>query len=140
MFQHWLVTFADDTKVQILLLLLAADFVFGVGAAIKEGTFRLSYIADILKRDLLGKVLPYFGVYVLALVQGHENLIIPGLDFGVIAGAAYGIAVLSMVGSLLNSLAAFGLKLPPAVAGDENADTSGDVPPAVTVTNTRTRP
>lgn len=126
MLRSWLIEFASDTKVQILLLLLVADFFLGVGAAVKVGTFRLSYVADILKRDFLGKVLPYFGVYVLALVQGHQNLLIPGLDFGVIAGAAYGIAVLAMVGSVLNSLTAFGLNLPPAVAGDD-PDTPAEV-------------
>jgi hypothetical protein len=132
MLRQWLITFASDEKVQILLLLLVADFILGVGAAFKQGTFRLSYTADILKRDFLGKVLPYFGVYVLALVQGHENLVIPGLDFGLFAGAAYALAVAAMVGSILNSLAGLGLKLPATIAGDENADTTGNKAPAIT--------
>jgi hypothetical protein len=133
MIRQWLVEFADDTKVHILLLLLVADFALGVGASLKPPvTFRLSYVADLLKRDLLGKVIPYFAVYVLALVQGNEDLVIPGLDFGLIAGAAYALAVGAMAGSILNSAAKLGLSLPTVVAGDEQPETTGDAPAVIT--------
>jgi len=108
MLQSWLTQFANDTKVQAILLLLLADFVLGVAAALKTGTFRLSYVADLLKNDVLGKVLPYFAFYVLAIVAGSQNIIIPGLDFGIIAGSAYALVVAALGGSVLSSIADLG--------------------------------
>jgi hypothetical protein len=108
MLQSWLSQFAHDTKVQAIILLLIADFVLGVAAALKKGTFRFSYVADLLKNDVLGKVLPYFAFYVLALVAGNFKIVIPGLDFGLIAGAAYALVVAALGGSVLSSISELG--------------------------------
>src|SRR4051794_32557936 len=107
--QNWVHTFAGDTKVHIALLLVLADFIFGVSAAVKTGTFRLSYVSDFFRNDILFKLLPYFTLYVLALVAGNEEIIIPGLDFGLLAGAAYATAVAAWVASILGSLREIGL-------------------------------
>lgn len=123
MLADWVNTFAHDGKVHALLLLLAADFVFGVAAALKLGTFRLSFVADLLKNDVLGKVLPYFGLYAFALVAGSEDLLIPGLDFGLIAGGAYSLVLVALVGSVLSSIRDLGIvSMPTAVAGNEGND------------------
>lgn len=126
MLNVWLRTFALDDKVHILLLLALADFVFGVAAALKLGTFRLSYVADFLRNDILQKLVPYFALYALALVAGGTDIVIPGLDFGVVAGAAYVGFVAAMVASVLNSFMELGLPgqkldLKTAIAGSENA-------------------
>lgn len=105
MIQTWVSTFLHDSKIHIALLLVAADFVLGVGAAFKARNFRLSYIADFLRNDILQKLLPYFAVYVFALVAGHITLGIPGLDFGLVAGAVYVAVVGAWTGSILNSIA-----------------------------------
>ena len=127
MFQHWLSEFAHDTKVHIAILLCVLDWLAGSASAWKTGTFRLSYTADILKNDVLGKLVPYLGFYILALVAGNEEWIpIPGVDFGALAGAAYIALVLALGASILNSLRE--LQKSPSqknsivnvIAGDEN--------------------
>lgn len=105
MLQHWLHTFLNDTKVQALVLLVIADFVLGASAALKLGVFRFSYVADFLRNDIAFKLLPYFAFYVFALVAGSVDLVIPGLDFGAVAGAVYGLLVVAWVGSILKSAA-----------------------------------
>jgi Bacteriophage holin family len=123
----WLREFASDTKVHVALLLVVIDFILGVAAAVKAGTFRMSYVADFARNDILFKLLPYFALYAAAIVAGHEDIVIPGLDFGVFAGAFYALIVAAWVGSILSSLTGFGLKIPTrspkaatALAGNEN--------------------
>lgn len=116
--------FIHDTKVHIALLLVLLDFIFGVGAAFKLGIFRMSYVMDFMKNDILFKLVPYFALFAAAEFAGNEDMVIPGLDLGLIAGAAYAGLLAAWVGSILNSLAE--LRLPSgnqtaleAVAGDE---------------------
>jgi hypothetical protein len=122
-----LVTFAQDTKVHIAIVLVAVDLILGICAAVvnKNQHFNLAYVGDLLKNDILGKLVPYFALYVLALVQGHEE-ILPGIDFGVIAGVAYGLLVLAMAGSILKSLRDLGLAkyIPQQLAGPEKSTTA----------------
>ncbi len=102
-------TFGADTKVHILLLVIAVDFVLGVVAAVKLKTFKLSYISNFMKDDILAKVIPYFILYFAAIVAGQQDVVIPSLDLGIIAGAAYGLVMAAMVGSILGSLKDLGL-------------------------------
>lgn len=104
MIQVWLHTFLHDDKVIAAFLLVALDFVFGVAAAVKMGTFRFSYLSDFLRNDILFKLLPYYVLYVAALVAGGVDIVIPGLDLGVIAGLAYATLVAAWVASILASL------------------------------------
>ncbi len=101
--------FWNDGKVEILVLLVALDFFLGVIAALKLGTFRLSYIADFLRKDVLFKMGTYLILYAGALYAGQADIVIDGLDMGVIAGSAYALIVLAMVGSILNSIRELGI-------------------------------
>lgn len=109
MLHTWVTTFAHDEKVKVALFLVLVDLVLGVAASFKQGTFKFNYLADFAKNDILGKLVPYFALYVLALVAGSADIVIPGLDFGVFAGAAYVALVAAMSASILGSLAGLGI-------------------------------
>lgn len=120
--------FADD-KLKALLVLIAVDFALGVVAAVKLGTFRLSYVADFARNDVLFKVVPWFVVYSGALVAGQQSIIISGITIGVVAGALYALVVAALAASVAASLINLGLGkgLSPTlktVLGSEN-----DAPP-----------
>lgn len=95
--------FADD-KVGIALLLVALDFILGVIAAFKLGTFRLSYVADFARNDIAFKLFPYFTLYAGAVVAGQQHFLIEGLDIGLAAGAFYATIVAAWIGSITGSL------------------------------------
>jgi len=109
--------FGDDPTVIALGGLIALDFVLGVSAALKAGTFRLSYVADLLRNDVLGKAVPYFGLWAVVHLTGDITI----GDFGVIEEAAGAAAVLAVSGSVLNSLRDLGLgkSVPDAIAGPD---------------------
>lgn len=104
MIAQWVNQFAHASSVHILLLLVLADFVFGVLAALYGGYFRFSYVADLLKNDILFKLVPYFAFFVFAIVAGSEDIVIPQLDFNHLADGAFGLALAALVSSILNSL------------------------------------
>lgn len=109
---QWLVTFMHDDKLKTVLVLIAVDFILGVAAAVKGGTFRLSYVAQFAKDDLLGKVVPWFVLYAAALVAGHTT-ILPGVyDIGDAASTLWGIVVAALGGSIIKSLGDFGVPVP----------------------------
>lgn len=119
--------FADD-KLKIALAVILADFVLGVIAAVKMKTFRLSYVYDFGRNDVLGKLVPWFFLYAGAFYAGHQNLVIPGFDMGLIAGGAYAVMIAAWTGSILSSIRDLGLPTPPVnvpassmIAGPENA-------------------
>lgn len=111
-----LASFAKDTQVSIVLSLIAADFVLGIAAALKLGTFRMTYIANFARNDLLGKVLPWFAVFALSKASGAAGLVGP-IDWGNASDALFVIATGAMGGSILKSLADFGVTLPNPLAG-----------------------
>ncbi len=102
--------FWNDGKVSVLVILIFVDFVLGVIAALKSRTFRLSYVADFLRKDVVFKIGGYLVLYAASYFAGQADIVIDGLDMGVVAGAAYVVIVAAMVGSILNSLAELGLK------------------------------
>lgn len=124
-----------DMKLQIALVVIFVDFVLGVLAALKLGTFRLSYFADFCRNDILFKLAPWGVVYVASKFAGHQQLVIPGVDLGVAAGAVYVAVMASWTGSIINSLAELGFNtaaqartltarygaFPVALSGPENA-------------------
>lgn len=117
--------FMHDAKVEAAVAVVALDFVLGVLAALKAGTFRLSYVADFGRNDIAFKLAPYFVLYSGALVAGNQNIVIPGIDLGVIAGAAYVGFMAAWVGSILKSLADLGLpSLGDALSGSDPATPS----------------
>lgn len=100
--------FADD-KLKIALVLVFIDFVLGVTAAVKLGTFRLAYISDLARNDVLFKLVPWFVVYAGALVAGQQSIVINGVTIGTAAGALYALVVAAIGASIANSLLQLGL-------------------------------
>jgi len=120
--------FADD-RVETLLVLVALDLALGVVAAFKVGNFRLSFVADFARNDLLGKVVPFAFIYAAYLYARNVDLVIPGLDMEVVMNGVWAIVLAALVGSLLGSLKQLGLQaLPEEVAGADPA--TPVVPPA----------
>jgi len=119
-FGQLLSVFAHDGKVEAALAIVALDFVFGVLAAFKLKTFRLSYVADFGRNDVLFKLVPYFVLYSTALLAGGQDILIPGIDLGVVAGAAYVGFMASWVASVLGSLQDLGIA--PAIPGITSAE------------------
>lgn len=109
--------FADDPTVIALAVLVGLDLVLGVSAALKNNVFRLSYVADVLRNDVLGKVVPYYAVWAAVHVSGDVML----GDFGVIEETAGALAIAAVGGSVLNSLRDLGLaqSMPDALAGPD---------------------
>jgi len=103
-----------DTELQTALILIALDFLLGVGAAFKLGTFRLTYIANFVRNDLL-KVLVWAALHVAALFP--QNISIVGLDLDQVADVVWIGVLAALVGSLLSSLRDLGLTLPDSISG-----------------------
>lgn len=97
--------FADDPTVIALAVLVALDLVLGVSAALKFGTFRLSYVADVLRNDVLGKLVPYYAVWAAVHVSGDIML----GEFGVVEETTGALALAAVAASVLNSLRDLGL-------------------------------
>jgi hypothetical protein len=110
--------FVHDKQSQTILALILVDLILGVAAALKLGTFRLAYLANFARNDVLGKVAPFLVISAAADVAGGVNIVIPGLDLKNMAtGMFVGISA-AMVGSILSSLKDLtGAALPEAVAG-----------------------
>lgn len=106
---EFLRVFWNDGKVEILAILVALDFFLGVIAALKLGVFRLSYVSDFVRKDVIFKMGGYLLVYAGAVFAGQADILIDGLDLGVIAGSVYVVILAAMVGSILNSLKDIGL-------------------------------
>ncbi len=112
--------FANDTTVRVIAALVLLDIVLGVSAAVVARTFRLNYLVDFLRNDVLGKAVPYFAVW--AAVRLGGDLEIGG--YGAIEEVVGMGVVLALGASVLGSLSSLGLgkSLPDSVAGsDPNA-------------------
>lgn len=123
-------SFFDDQRVQIILLLVALRFVLGVVAAVvnKGQAFRLSYVADILRNDVLGKVLPFFVLYGGYKYAAGADIVIPGFDLEVLMNASWVVVLGALGGAVLGSLRDLGIPgLPDVVAGP---DPTTPTPPA----------
>jgi hypothetical protein len=107
-------SFAHDEQVKAVAILIAADLVLGIIAAINMGTFRLTYISNFLRNDVVGKVLPWFALFAFGKTSGAG---VVGIDFGTIADSAFVLTSAALVGSLLSSLADLGISLPAGIAG-----------------------
>ena len=127
-------SFFEDTRVQIALLLLVLDFVLGVVAAFVDNTqgFRLSFLADTLRQDVLAKIVPFFVLYGGYKYASSADLVIPGLDMEVLMNAAWAVVLAAFVGSILNSVKDIGLlpeATPPQIAGDDPVTPTVPAPP-----------
>jgi len=119
----WLAQLGVDNRLATMLVLIVIDFLVGVGAALRMGTFRLSYIGKFGQTDILGKVLPWAVVYVLAKATGSTN-IIPGIDLDTAQDGLFVVMVGALGGSIISSLKDLGVfaNLPSGVAGNEAVD------------------
>jgi hypothetical protein len=97
-------TFMADDKLKIALVLIFVDFVLGVVAAVKKGNFRLAYVSDLLRNDVLFKLVPWFVLYAGALVAGQQSILISGVTMGTVAGSVYALLVAAFGASILGSL------------------------------------
>lgn len=98
--------FVDDPTVRLIAVLVALDFVLGTAAALYTRTFRLSFLADAFRNDVLGKLVPYYALWAALHVSGIDWSI---GSFDVIEETAGAVAIAALVGSVLNSLRDFGL-------------------------------
>jgi len=114
--------FFEDVRVQTLLVLIALDLALGVIASVKLGNFRLSFVGDFARNDLLGKVAPFAVIYAGYIYARNVDLVIPGVDMEVVMNGVWAIVLAALVGSLLGSLKDLGLQqLPAPIAGDDPA-------------------
>lgn len=108
--------FADDPTVRLVAALILLDFVLGVAAAVKARTFRVGWLSDFLRADVLAKVVPYFAVWGAVRVSGDLEL----AGYGLIEEGVGAAVVLALGASVLNSLRDLGLhSAPDAVAGSD---------------------
>lgn len=114
-------SFFEDSRTQVLLLLVALDLVLGVIASVVKGNFRLSFVADFGRNDLLGKALPFLVIYGGYKYAANADFVIPGLDMEVVMNGVWVIVLAALTGSLLGSLKDLGLLagLADAVAGPD---------------------
>lgn len=126
----WLHRFFEDSRTQIALLLVLLDLVLGLVASVAVGSFRLSYIADFLRNDVLQKVVPFFVLYGGFLYAKNADIVIPGVDLEVIMNGAWVIVLAALGGSLLNSLRDLGLftGVADAIAGPDPGTPIADPP------------
>jgi membrane protein YqaA with SNARE-associated domain len=115
--------FFEDSRTQILLLLVTLDLALGVIASIAGGSFRLSFVADFARNDLLGKALPFLVIYGGYKYAANADLVIPGLDMEVVMDGVWVVVLAALVGSLFGSLKDLGLlkAAPDAIAGPDPA-------------------
>jgi hypothetical protein len=68
-----------------VLLLAFVDFIFGVFAALRDGTFAMDAVAAFIRKHLMGRVFPIGVALALGYWAGDAFLTVPGLA----AAAAY---------------------------------------------------
>lgn len=122
-FSELIRAFSADETVQLVGALIFLDFVLGMSAGVKAGTFRFGWIADFLRADVLAKVVPYFAVWGAVRIGGDFEL----AGFGMIEETVGAAVVLALGASVLNSLR--DLSILPATTPDEVA--GADTPPPV---------
>ncbi len=110
-------SFAHDKQLAVVISLIFADFILGVLASFKLGTFRLTYLSNFARNDLLGKVVPWFAVFALDKASHAANIVGP-IDWSQISTAAFAAVTAAMVGSILSSVADLGLPSAPTTAKD----------------------
>jgi len=111
-----LAAFTNDPEVKIVAALILLDLILGVSAGVKVGTFRLGWLADFLRNDVLGKVVPFFAIWAAVRVGGDLEI----AGYGMIEEGVSAAVILALGASVLNSLRDLGLGgLPDALAGSD---------------------
>ena len=106
--------FGNDPETIAIVALIAADFVFGVAAAVfnKTQSINFAYLGDFLRTDVLGKLVPVAGLWFLFHATGDIQL----GDLEVIETGASTFAIVALSASVLKSLKDLGLPVPALVA------------------------
>ena len=78
--------FASDAgKVVYAVVILAiADFLVGVAAAVRDGTFALDSVAAFLRKHVVGRVFPIVGLLALGYFGKQDALIAVGMAGGAV--------------------------------------------------------
>lgn len=106
--------FVSDTTVRIVAILIALDFVLGVSAALKAGSFSIGYLHGFLIDDVLSKLVPWFAVYA-ASKAGLSDSMFTGLRDAIFAAVTA-----AMIASILKSLTDLGFTgLPSALTKEK---------------------
>ena len=79
-----------------VLVATAADLLFGVIAALRDGSFQLDALAAVLRKHVLGRVAPIFGMLLFGHIGNQPLLLAAGLT-----GAALYVA--ETFGSIMDS-------------------------------------
>jgi phage-related holin len=108
--------FATDKQLAVVLVLVVADFILGVLAAVKAGTFRLTYISNFARNDVLGKVVPWFAIFALSKASSDAGIVGP-IDWNQANVVVFGLVTAAMAGSILSSIADLGFPITPALSG-----------------------
>lgn len=119
-------SFVQDGKFTTVIVLIALDIVLGVGASFydKGQSFALTYLANFMRNDVLGKVFPWFVLYAGAKAS-HNTTVALGIDMGNIADGVWIGVTAALLGSLASSLGDFGIPVPPQLGR------GGTAPPPV---------
>lgn len=122
--------FFVDQKLQAAVSLIVLDFIVGVAVAVKTRTFRLSYLGNFARTDVV-KLGAWLAVYVgVKLGASNQQITVPGLGLDTIATAMWAALVASWGGSILGSLSQLGF----SVANLAAVVSSSSKPEAVTDT------
>jgi len=98
-----LIALFGTTQIKWIVVLIVVDIILGIIAALLKKDFRLGKMAGFMKRGILGYVL---GFAVLEMVAQA----LPGL--AIVTMIAYILVILALVGSILNNLGKMGLPIP----------------------------
>ena len=107
-------SFFSDSQFAWVAGMIVLDLVLGVAAAFYTNTFSLSYIANFMRNDVLGKVFPWF-----VLSVGAKSGVVDvafGIDLDTIADGVFVAVVAALVGSLVTSLGDSGVPVPGPLA------------------------
>lgn len=116
---HVLQEFARDKQVDAVGILILADVIFGILAAVKTKTFQLQRITDTLHDDVLAKVLPWLAIFAFGkLTSAGVGVGSVNVDFGTVADTFFLGITAAMGASILKSLAELGARpAPTPIAG-----------------------
>jgi phage-related holin len=102
-----LMTILTNVQVKYLLALVLAVLVAGVAASLKNRTFRLGNVADVVETHLLPVLLAY--VAVAAIAWANPDLV-------VVQTIVFGIIVAKLVAEVMENLAEMGINIPPSIS------------------------
>ena len=92
-----------SSQVQIILVLVGVDVILGILGALMRKDFRLSRLADFMKKMVVGYVLGFAVVLMAAAGQPSLSFLVP---------VAFILVVVALAGSILRNLGKLGLPLP----------------------------